>query len=356
MSTDNEFGEKTEEATPEKRQRARDEGQMARSRDAGAVAATGAVIVLILASGPAMLGVANSFTVNCLQSPHALGASDPDRALREFGVGVAALTIPIALAAAIGSVAAGLLEAGFNPRFELAAPNFQRLDPSGKLRQLFSPRQGGMNALLALLRVAVVAVVAYGVLKSEFPMLARLARTDLTSGLQYVGHIMLRVTVGSFLALAALSLLDYGQSWWRLQRELMMSRQELKEELRQQEGDPKIRARIRARAREIAKRGLAREVKRSDVIVANPTHISIALRYRSTEGAPVVTAKGYDEIALFMRKIAQENEIAIVENRPLARALADKTRVGKMIPVDLYQAVAQVLAFVYRLKRNRWQN
>ncbi len=355
MSSENEFGEKTEPATPEKRQRARDEGQMARSRDGGAVAATGAVIVLILASGHTLLGVASNFATRCFQNSHGLSASDPSRIMKEFGIGVVALTVPIALAAAIGGIVGGVLEAGFNPRFELAAPNFERLDPTGKLKQLFSFKQGGVSALLALLRVAVVSAVAYGVLKSEFPGLARLARTELTSGLQLVGHIMLRVSVGSFLALAALSLLDYGQSWWRLQRELMMSRQELKEELRQQEGDPKTKARIRARARELAKRGIAKEVKRSDVIVANPTHISVALRYRPTEGAPVVTAKGYDEVALYMRKIAEESDIAIVENRPLARALAEKTRVGKVIPIELYQAVAQVLAFVYRLKRNRWQ-
>jgi flagellar biosynthesis protein FlhB len=171
----------------------------------------------------------------------------------------------------------------------------------------------------------------------------------------FIGHLVLKISVGSVLALAVLSLLDYGQSWRRLQQELMMTRQELKEELRQQEGDPKIRAKIRMRARELAKRGVVKEVKRSDVIVANPTHISVALRYRSNEGAPLVMAKGYDEVALFIRKIAEENEIPIVENRPLARALAEKTKVGKMIPVDLYQAVAQVLAFVYRTKRNRWR-
>jgi flagellar biosynthetic protein FlhB len=355
MSAENDFGEKTEEATPEKRQRARDEGQMARSRDGGAVAATGAVLVLILASGHTLLNVATSFATNSFQNFRAIAVSDPSGILKEFGVGVASLTIPIALAAAIGGLAGGVLEAGFNPRLELAAPKFERLDPTGKLKQLFSLKQGGINALLALLRVGVVSAVAYGVLKSKLPGLERLACTELTSGLRFVGNVMLRVAVGSFLALVSLSLLDYGQSWWRLQRELMMSRQELKEELRQQEGDPKVRARIRARARELAKRGLAKEVKRSDVIVANPTHISVALRYRPAEGAPIVTAKGYDEIALFMRKIAKENDIAIVENRPLARALADQTRVGKMIPIELYQAVARVLAIVYRLKRSRWQ-
>jgi flagellar biosynthetic protein FlhB len=208
---------------------------------------------------------------------------------------------------------------------------------------------------MALLRVAAVAAVAYWVIRGDFSGLARVSRTELSSGLLFVGHLILRITVGCILALAVLSALDYGQSWRRLQHELMMTRQELKEEVRQQEGDPKVRAKIRMRARELAKRGIAKEVRRSDVIIANPTHVSVALRYRPSEGAPVVLAKGYDEVALFIRKVAEESNIMVVENRPLAWALADKARVGKMIPVDLYQAVAQVLAFVYRMKRTHWR-
>ena len=354
MSSQDDFGEKTEEPTPEKRQRARDEGQMARSRDGGAVAATGAVLILIMSSGAMMAGVLRNFAVHCFQNSRTLGGAEPGRIFKEFGMGVASLTIPIALAAAFGGIAAGLLEAGFKPRLELAAPKWSRLDPAGKFKQLFSLRQGSINAALAMLRVIAVAAVAYTVIKSEFPGLARVSRTELSSGLLFIGHLVLRITIGSVLALAALSLLDYGQSWRRLQRELMMSRQELREELRQQEGDPKIRVKIRLRARELSRRSLAKEVRRSDVIVANPTHISVALRYRPNEGAPFVLAKGYDDVALFIRKIAEENGIMIVENRPLARALAEKARVGKMIPIDLYQAVAQVLAFVYRMKRSRW--
>jgi flagellar biosynthetic protein FlhB len=133
-----------------------------------------------------------------------------------------------------------------------------------------------------------------------------------------------------------------------------MSRQELKEEVRQQEGDPKVRLRVRARARELAKRGIAKEVRRADVIIVNPTHIAVALRYRPAEGAPILTAKGYDEVALFMRKLAKEHGIVVVENKPLARALAETTKIGRMIPVDLYRAVAQVLAFVYRLRDRCW--
>src|SRR4051812_42233872 len=131
----------------------------------------------------------------------------------------------------------------------------------------------------------------------------------------------------------------------------MMSRQEIKDEMKQAEGDPRIKARQRARARERLKRGLAKQVKSSDVVLANPTHISVALRYRAKDGAPVVTAKGYDEIAMHMRKIAKDAGIPVVENRMLARAIAARVKVGRAIPVDLYAAVAEVLAFVYRLRR-----
>jgi flagellar biosynthetic protein FlhB len=349
------FSERTEEPTPEKRQRARDEGQMARSRDGGAVAATAAVLLVVLSSGTAMLGVVRTFAVQCFQNPRQVNVADTGRIFKDFATGLAAVSLPMALAAALGGIGAGLLEAGFRPRLELAAPKWSRLNPVGKFQQLFSLRQGSVNAIMALLRVAAVGAVAYSVIKADFPGLARVSRTELSSGLLFVGHLILRITVGCIVALAVLALLDYGQSWRRLQRELMMTRQELKEELRQQEGDPKVRARIRQRARELAKRGIAKEVRRADVVVANPTHVSVALRYRAMEGAPVVVAKGYDEVALFIRKIAEESDIVVVENRPLAWALADRAKVGKMIPVDLYQAVAQVLAFVYRMKRNRWR-
>lgn len=354
MSSDD-FSEKTEEPTPEKRQRARDEGQMARSRDAGAIAATGAVLIVLLSSGTNMVGLVRNFTVQCLQNPHQVGTAGPGRVFKDFSTSLATVSVPIAFAAALGGIGAGLLEAGFRPKLELAAPKWSRLNPAGKLQQLFSLRQGSINALMALLRVTAVAAVAYWVIKGDFAGLARVSRTELSSGLLFVGHLILRVTAGCIIALAVLSALDYGQSWRRLQRELMMTRQELKEEVRQQEGDPTVRAKIRLRARELAKRGIAKEVRRADVVVANPTHVSVAIRYRPSEGAPIVVAKGYDEVALFIRKIAEESKIMVVENRPLAWSLAEKAQVGKMIPVTLYQAVAQVLAFVYRMNRTQWR-
>jgi flagellar biosynthetic protein FlhB len=184
--------------------------------------------------------------------------------------------------------------------------------------------------------------------------LSRLASASLPAAgneaLTIVGRIALRAS----LALAALAAADYVMSRHRVEQQLMMSRQEIKDEHKQLEGDPRVKSRLKARARERLKRALVKQVKKSDVVVTNPTHVSVALRYRPREGAPVVTAKGYDEIAVHIRTLAKEHGINIIRSPALARALASRVRVGRTIPVDLYAAVAEVLAFVYRLRGRRW--
>jgi flagellar biosynthetic protein FlhB len=130
----------------------------------------------------------------------------------------------------------------------------------------------------------------------------------------------------------------------------MMSRQEIKEEHKRNEGDPRVKMRIRQRARDRIRKAIVKQVKSADVILANPTHVSVALRYRPNEGAPVVVAKGYDDVAMFIREIARKEGIPILESPPLARKLARTVKVGKAIPTELYSAVAEVLAFVYRIR------
>jgi flagellar biosynthetic protein FlhB len=154
-------------------------------------------------------------------------------------------------------------------------------------------------------------------------------------------------------ALALLAVADFAFSKYRWEKRNMMSKQELKDEFKQAEGDQRVKHQQRAAARRRLKRGLVKAVKSADVVVVNPTHVSAALRYKPQEGAPVLTAKGYDEVALHIREIAKEAKIPIIENRVLARAIAARVRVGKAIPVDLYAAVAEVLAFVYRLRAQR---
>ena len=349
-------GEKTEEATPEKQQRAREKGQFPRSKDGGAVAASAAVLLCVLALGSQDVALVRDFALYCFGSPSALVAGNVTPIAQRLGMVILAVVVPVCVAAAVGGASIGLVESGLLFRMELVNPDFERLNPITHISKIFSPKQGFMNVLSALLRVGVVGTVTIFVVKDAFPELAKLSRADLSAAVITILHVGLRLAAWSILSLACLAAIDYGQSWWRIKKELMMSHQEFKEEMHQQEGDPKVKARQRARARELARKGIAKEVKRSDVVVANPTHICVALRYRPAEGAPVVTAKGYDEVAFYIRRLAEENGIPVVENKPLARALAESTKPGRMIPVDLYQAVAKVLAYVYRLKSNGWRS
>ncbi len=341
---------KTEDATPERRRKARDEGQFPKAKDAGAVVASVAALLVAAAMSDTYLQTLRELTIQSLDDPFNLVRGDPALLGRRVGEALALLVIPTAIAAAIGATAMGFVEAGFHPRLELAAPKWSRIDPLSKMKQLFSPSQAMVNIALSLGRVAVVAGVAYAVLAGAFPVLTRLARAGLPAAAAELVGVAMRLAIWASVALAVLAVLDYAHSRFKHEKNIKMSRQELKDELHQQEGDPRLKQRQRSRARENIKRGLAKEVKSADVIVTNPTHVAVALRYKMEQGAPVVAAKGYDEIALYIRKLAGEYDIPIVENPPLARALAAEVKAGRTIPVELYTAVAEVLAFVFRLK------
>jgi flagellar biosynthetic protein FlhB len=342
--------ERTEDASPERRKRAREEGQFARSKDSGPVAATIAALGIIGATAGDFIATIRGFSLRCFDDPLSLVQGDVSLLAQQAGLVLVTSCVPVAIAAAIAGAAVGFLEAGFHPNFELLEVKLERLEPLSKLLQMFSLKSGLMSVLMSLLRVVVVGVVAESVMEKEFPRLVRLARAPLGAAVWETAEVVLRVSVWSTLALGLIAALDYGWSWWRHEQSIKMSRQELKDEHHQQEGSPQIRARQRARAREMLKRGLRKGVKEATVIVANPTHVAVALRYKQHEGAPVVTTKGYDEIAQQIKKLAAEEGIPIIENRPLARALAERVRVGRVIPADLYVAVAELLAMVYRLK------
>jgi flagellar biosynthetic protein FlhB len=342
--------EKTEPATPERRKKAREEGQFARAKDAGATVGTIAVLVCLAGMAPGAVHALRELCVRAFGDPTNLMRGDPMAMAWLVGPPLLGLILPTAVAGVIVASAVGFAEAGYHPNAELAAPKWSRLDPVSKLGSMFSPREMAFNSTILLLRVGVVGAVVYLTLEDELPRLLRLARADLPTAVAAVAGAVFRLGMWASLSLVVIGALDYLQNWFSLEKKLMMSRQELKDEHKQQEGDPQVKGRQRARAREMARRGLMKQLKRSDVVVANPTHVSVALRYRAEEGAPVVTVKALDDMALHMREVAKELGIPIVENVPLARTLYARVKAGRTIPVDLYRAVAEVLAFVYRIK------
>jgi flagellar biosynthesis protein FlhB len=343
--------ERTEEPTPERRRKAREEGQFPRAKDAGNIAASVFVMLVLAGLGDSITRELGNFTARCFSQPFALSSGSPTALLNHLAGVFALIVLPVAVAAALGGLALGVAEAGYHPNMDLAAPKWERLNPLPKLKQMFMLQETAVDVTLQLARVVIVGVVAYNCVESSFPRLMQLSRVDVQTGANEIVGALFDLALGSSLALAALALVDYLKSYRKHEASIRMSRQELKEEMKQQEGDHRIKQRQRARAREVLKRGMAKAVASSDFVVTNPTHISVALRYRVHEGAPTVTAKGFDEVALYIRKLAKEHDIPIIENKPLARALAKRVRPGKPVPVDLYAAVAEILAFVYRIKK-----
>jgi len=302
------------------------------------------------ALGESTLALVHRFALRCYSEPYELLRGDPRALLHSLATVLGVIIFPLAVAAALGALAVGIAEAGFHPNMKLVEPKWDRLDPLPRLRQMFMLQETGVDVALQLGRVAIVLAVAYLSIKNDFSRLMHLERVSLEAGALEIVTALFKLALWCSLALGCLAFADYIKSYRKHEQSIRMSRQELKDEMKQQEGDHRIKQRQRARAREAAKRGLAKAVASSDFVIANPTHISVAVRYRIAEGAPVVTAKGYDEVALYIRKLAKEQDIPVIENRPLARELAKRVKQGRPVPVDLYAAVAEILAFVYRLK------
>lgn len=342
--------EKTEDPSPDRRKQARDDGQFARAKDAGAVAATVAVLLVLNGTSDDLISSVREFCLLCFRDPLLLVRGDMTVVLSQTLKVLLLACMPVGLFACAAGIAAGFAQAGFHPSFDALEPKFERLDPISSLPKLFSPKEASVNIGLGILRVGVVTAVAYSVLEKEFPRLAVASRGTLSMAAVQIGAVTFRVAIWCTFALGVLAVLDYAQSWWKHEKSIKMSRQELKDESKNQEGSPQIKQRQRQRARELSKRGIRKALKEATVVVTNPTHVAVALRYHPAEGAPVVVAKGYDEVAQHIKRLAKDLGVPTVENVPLARGLAEKVRVGRVISGEFYAAVAEVLAFVYRIR------
>jgi flagellar biosynthesis protein FlhB len=345
--------DKTEPATPQRRKKAREEGDFPKARDAGGIAAALAVLLALGAMGPAAALQLWAFTTRCFSEPFDLMARDPTPVMVRLTAVLGSLALPSAICAALAGLAVGFAQAGFHPNVDLAFPKANRINPFGKLASMFKPSTALFELVQSLVRVSAVGYIVYWTLRDMMPIMLELMRADVHGAAGAIKSSLATLTMRATGALALLAAADYGFSKYQWEQRNKMSKQELKDEYKQAEGDQRVKHQQRAAARRRLKKGLVKQVKTADVIVVNPTHVSAALRYKPEEGAPVVTAKGYDEVALHIREIAKEAKIPIVENRVLARAIASRVRVGKAIPVDLYAAVAEVLAFVYRLRTQK---
>lgn len=345
--------EKSHEATPHKREEARKQGRFARARDAGTIATIGAALGALVASKAAIGRAVQLLFTGTHGNLLAISSGETGSVLRTAGFALAAIAGPPAIAAAIAGTVAGFAQAGFHLNLDLVSFKTDRLNPLPKLGQLFQMRHGGLEVAMALLRVGAVGAVGWRAIKGELPVILRLGAEPFEAIGGDLAGIVTRVIGYVLLSILVLGVIDYAQSRFNLERDLMMSHKEIMDETKQQDGDPKLRGKMRAKARALAKKRSLVKVKDAAVVVTNPTHVSVALRYRDNDPAPIVVAKGHDELAMRIRAEARKHGVPILENRRLARALDAEVPLGHPVPGAHFVAVARVLAFVYHLKKKR---
>lgn len=351
MSSDT--GDRTYEPTDQRREEFRKQGRFAKARDAGGVVATVAVLAVVAGSQERLVDAARRLMNGTLGDLGALERLGPVAVLSSAGSELVALAGAAVLAAVGASTAVGAAQAGFRTYNELLTPDLSRLDPSKGIARFFSPKRAGLEAVVAVARVAAVGVIAWHALSTELPLLIALARMPLQGSVPVMFAALARMVGMVTGVLVLVAGIDYAQSRYTISRDMKMTRKEREDESKQSDGDAKTKARMKSRAKALAKKRAMNAVGSADVVVTNPTHVAVALRYGTKDPAPVVIAKGHDEVALRIRAEARKHGIPILENRRLARALDAEVLIGRPVPAAHFAAVARVLAFVYRLRGNR---
>ncbi len=353
---ENENGqEKTEEPTQKRLEDARKKGQTARSRELSTLIATLVSAVALFVLGPWM----NARLLDDLSAGLALPRElifDPQAAVGFFldTLVHAILTItPLLVLLAVAAVAGNLLVGGWNFTWQALQPKWEKLDPIKGMKRIFAVR-GLIELVKALLKVVLVGVVAALLIYLWRGDILALGLADLRVALAEAGELLVWFFIAASSALIVVAAIDVPYQMWEHRRQLRMTQQEIKEERKQTEGSPEVKARIRQVQMAMAQKRMMAEVPKADVVITNPTHFAVALRYdQDTMAAPKVVAKGQDELAARIREIAREHDVPLLASPPLARALYFSTRVDQEIPAGLYEAVARVLAYLYQVKAAR---
>jgi len=346
--------ERTEAATPRRRQMARAEGNVARSTEVVSVVGLAAGL-----AGLALLGERFAAGLALLLRQHlgdlAAISVDPSTigpmAASVLGA-VAVLLLPFAALVGLAGVGASVAQNGFLFTGKPLAPKFSRISPAQGMKRLFSKRSL-VELAKALVKIAVVGGVVAWTLIHAAPAFVPLVVAPPGASYAWMLKTMLRLAAAGTGALALLALLDFFFQRYDWERRLRMTRQELKEEFKQHEGDPHVRAKVRSRQQEMSRRRMMSDVKTADVVVANPVHYAVALKYDPARmTAPKVVAKGARLLARRIKELARAAGVPVVEDPPLARALYKACRIGSEVPLAFYKAIAELLAIVYR-RRDR---
>ena len=346
-------GDKTEEPTPKKRADARKKGTVARSQELNTafVLFIGFLILRVLWEY-IYVNVAE-YTVYLYSH---ISQSMSTEGISELFIGIMLLlaktVVPVMFAIMIVGMGINCFQVGLMVSTERLEPKLSNLNPINGFGRIFSKRSI-VELIKSLFKIIVIGFFLYLYLKDQIPLVPQFIFFDLTHSLATTADIIFTMAFQVVAVIMVMAAADYAYQRWQTTQDLMMTKQEVKDEYKQTEGDPQIKGKIKQKQRQMAMQRMMSEVPKADVIITNPTHLAIALSYKKGMIAPVVLAKGQDIVAERIKQIAREHRIMIVENKPVARALYESVEVGGMVPAELYQAVAEILAYVYRIKHRR---
>lgn len=346
---------KTEKATPKRRTDARRKGQVARRPElSAAVGFLAALLMLRMLSDHLMHHAADllkdSFTH--FDPSGSLTASAVQDLVLKAGSNLALLSLPVIGAALVAGIAINFAQGGLTLSVETLKPKIEKFNPVSNLKRTFSSN-GPIELLKSVLKLCGIGLIGYGIFGRAVLDAPTFVGATASQTLATLGTLIYSLSLRAGGVLFLIAAMDYGYGWYKHEKSLRMTKQEVKDEYRQQEGDPFVKGQRRRSARAISQKRIAAEVPRADVVVTNPTHFAVALRYdRKKDAAPIVVAKGADEMAKRIRQIARAHNVAVVENPPLARTLYRTVEMGRSIPPDLFRAVAELLAYVYRQREH----
>ncbi len=343
---------RTEDPTEQKIRKSREEGKVAKSADVSSAVVMLFAVVALGILGRSMLDAIIDMTRFYLQLA---GEADPTSSgilMSAFYSYFPRIVLPLGLVAFVAAIFGNVVQFGFLFTTKTITPDFNRVAPNiGKwFTRSFMSMEALYNFFRSLGKVFIIALISWSIIISRFDQLTNLIRLPYQQSFGYVAQMIFLLLLVAAITLLALSLFDYAFQRRQHREQLKMTKQEVKEERKQFEGDPMVRSRMRQRMQELLSRNLVQNVQSADVVITNPTHFAVALSYDpATMSAPTVTAKGQDEAAFRIRTIAGEAGVPIVENKPLARALYAEVEVGESIPEQYYEAMVIVLREVYRM-------
>lgn len=355
LSVDLQFfaGEKTEKATPRKRQDSRKKGQVAKSADLTGAFALFAMFLMLSFLGPYIGKQLFTLTKDLLGPTYLLTDLSDGMAgmLVDLLLRVGIILAPFFIVAVVFGVLVNYFQIGPLFSTEAIQPKLERIDPIKGVKRIVSMK-AVVEFLKSLFKLLIILTTAVAVLWQNQEKLSRMTVEHVRESVVALTSITIELGLWVSVALLALALFDFFYQRFDFEKSIRMSKQDIKDEYKNSEGDPLIKSKIKQQQREMAMRRMMQEIPNADVVITNPTHFAVVIRYDdSKDFAPLVVAKGVDRVAFHIRDVAKEHEIPIVENKPLARALYAQVDIGEAVDESFYQAIAEVLAFVYQLKQ-----